>query len=75
MNAVYRKSLECQEKNISPIGATFRDISRAIRTETRKDILVAIETLMAQGKLCGTVKKSRNNKEVTTYQAAEVVEE
>jgi len=74
MNAVYRKSLECQEKNFSPIGATFRDISRAIRTETRKDLMIAIETLMAQGKLCDTTTKSRNNKEVITYQAAEVVE-
>lgn len=74
MNAVYRKSLECQEKNISPAGATFRDISRAIRTETRKDLMIAIETLMAQGKLCDTTTKSRNNKEVITYQAAEVVE-
>ena len=75
MNVIYRRSIECQEKQIEPVGATFRDISRYIKTENRKDLMTAIETLMAQGKLCDTAVKAKNNKTSTVYQVAEIIEE
>jgi len=75
MNVIMRRSIECQQKQIEPVGANFRDVSRNIRTENRKDLMIAIETLMAQGKLCETKNRAKNGREVTVYQVAEIVEE
>ena len=73
IQAVQRKSVECKKNGIEPMGATFRDITRAIRTDTVKSLKEAIESLTHQGRLLITVKKPPRGREVAVYQIAEVV--
>ena len=75
MKAVTRKSLECQQKKSGVIGATLRDVLRSIKTDIRKDVESAIDTLEHQGRLCETVIKAKNGHDVVFYQIAEIVPE